>query len=98
MREQALVVKFRWEAIEQSVPTDSTNDSVVAQMSSKVGIRFETIWLHDLPLGGGELFADYYEPDEVYLLKIRFPFFDGSMACPFKIRVVCWWSPEAVKI
>ena len=56
---------------------------MVALVSSVVGTQFDTLWLHDVLLGGRELFADYYEPDETYLLKVHIAFFEGSLAYSF---------------
>jgi hypothetical protein len=61
------------------VPTDCSVSDVLKKASEHSGVTGVSLWYCDVQLNFGHLFADYFEPETVYYVKVGGNFPDGTL-------------------
>jgi hypothetical protein len=61
------------------VPIDCSVGDVLKKMSEQSEVKGAILWLSDIPLNLEHLFADYFEPEAIYHVKIGWSFPEGIL-------------------
>jgi hypothetical protein len=67
------------DCVDVEVPTDSSVGDVLQGASEKSGKKGTSIWFSDIQLNCEHLFADYFEPEAMSLIRLGHDYPDGSL-------------------
>jgi hypothetical protein len=81
------------------VPNDCSVGDVLKKVSEQSGVKAVSLWHSGIPLNLEHLFADYFEPDAIYHVRVGGNYPDGSLlnCCETKLKAI-GVAPEAPQL